>query len=64
MLERGAGEWGGLWVGRIRWCMPAGCTAGSPVRVAVLNTHTQEESWWVGGVSSESGSTGRPCPGA
>ena len=38
--------------------------AGSSVRVAVLNTHAQEESWWVGGVSSESGFTGRPCPGA
>ena len=38
--------------------------AGSSVRVAVLSTHAQAESWWVGGVSSESGFTGRPCRGA
>ena len=64
MLERGVGEGGGMWVERILWCMPAECIAGSPVCVAVLNRHVQKESWWVGRVSSESGSTGRPCPGA
>ena len=52
-----------MWVERILWCMPAECIAGSSVCMAVLNTHVQKESWWVGGVSSESGSTGRPCPG-